>query len=115
MTENKRFKYRIRKETTQYEIYDNLKTGEYPFIEPFFYKHSAKKMCEFLNRQEERIQNLLRYKYLVKALEEVSGNHYIEEIISDYTDGAVSDEKEQLELGKWHSKHGLSWKDGDVE
>ena len=58
MTEKERFKYRIRKETTQYEIYDNLKTGEYPFIEPFFYKHSAKKMCEFLNRQEEEIQEL---------------------------------------------------------
>ena len=58
MTGKERFKYRIRKETTQYEIYDNLKTGEYPFIEPFFYKHSAKKMCEFLNRQEEEIQEL---------------------------------------------------------
>ena len=58
MTEKERFNYRIRKETTQYEIYDNLKTGEYPSIEPFFYKHSAKKMCEFLNRQEEEIQEL---------------------------------------------------------
>ena len=48
--------------------------------------------------QEETIQELLKYKYLVKALEEVSGGHYIEEIISDYSDGAVSDEKEQLEL-----------------
>ena len=75
----------------------------------------AETIVDRLNEQEERIKELLKYKYLVKALEEVSGSHYIEEIISDYTDGAVSDEKEQLELGKWHSEHGLSWEDGDVE
>jgi hypothetical protein len=75
----------------------------------------AEILVDLLNEQEERIQDLLRYKYLVKALEEVSGGHYIEEIISDYSDGAVSDEKEQLELGKWHSEHGLSWEDGDVD
>ena len=72
---------------------------------------SAKAVCDKLNEQEETIQELLKYKYLVKALEEVSGSHYIEEIISDYSDGAVSDEKEQLELGKWHSEHGLSWEE----
>ena len=57
MTEN-RFNYRIRKETTQYEIYDNWKTGEYPFIEPFFYKHSAKKICEFLNNLNDENEQL---------------------------------------------------------
>ena len=60
-----------------------------------------------LNEQEETIQE---YKHLVKALEEVS-NFYIEELISDNSDGAVSGEKKQLELGKWHSEHGLSWEE----
>ena len=67
MTEN-RFNYRIRKETTQYEIYDNWKTGEYPFIEPFFYKHSAKKICEFLNNLNDENEQL---KSALKELKEI--------------------------------------------
>ena len=76
---------------------------------------TTNEVVDLLNEQEETIQELLKYKYLVKALEEVSGSHYIEEIISDYSEGAVSDEKEQLELGKWHSEHGLSWEDGVLD
>ena len=63
-----------------------------------------------LNEQEETIQNLLKYKYLVKALEEINKT-YIEELISDWTDEAYSDKEEQLRLGKYHSENGLSWED----
>lgn len=69
---------------------------------------------DLLNNQEETIQELLQYKYLVKALEEINKT-YIEELISDWTDGAYSDKEEQLQLGKYHSENGLSWEDGDVE
>lgn len=32
MIENERFTVGLRKNTTQYELIDNYKTGEYPFI-----------------------------------------------------------------------------------
>ena len=112
MTEKKQFHLKIiwknREKTEAHEIV--LYDGGQPLCE-LISVDDARLVRDIMNEQDERIQDLLRYKYLVKALEEVSGGHYIEEIISDYSDGAVYDEKEQLELGKWHSEHGLSWEE----
>lgn len=109
MTENKQFK--IVNDCGDYHLLDGDEQLGYDLCSYSMRKANWNNVVDKLNEQEQRIQDLLRYKYLVKALEEVSGSHYIEEIISDYTDGAVSDEKEQLELGKLHSEHGLSWED----
>lgn len=42
-----RFSYGVRECTTSWEIKD--KGREFPFIEPFFYESSARKVCDFLN------------------------------------------------------------------
>ena len=64
-----------------------------------------------LNELHEQIQDLMKYKYFVKALEEVSGSHYIDEIISDWTDGDLFDADEQIKLGKQVVEKGLSWEE----
>lgn len=112
MTENKRY-YRDFSGDNGTIIRDRTIDGELGEVFEFGLSDS-KDLCELLNEKEETIQDLLKYKYLVKALEEINKT-YIEELISDWTDGAYSDKEEQLQLGKYHSENGLSWEDGDVE
>ena len=57
MTE-KRFSVALRKHTTQYELVDNWKTGDYPFIEPFYYKKTANDLANFLNQLQEENEQL---------------------------------------------------------
>ena len=74
-------------------------------------KRENKQLKRELNELHEQIQDLMKYKYLVKALEEVSGSHYIDEIISDWTDGDLFDTDEQIKLGKQVVEKGLSWEE----
>ena len=73
-------------------------------------KPYVKYIVDLLNELHEENQDLLRYKYLVKALEELVGK-YVEELISDWTNGELSDENDILRLGKWHSEKGLTWEE----
>lgn len=59
---------------------------------------NAKLRIENKRLQEENEQ-LLRYKYFVKAVE-VFTDCPISETIADYSDGELFDEEEQLEFGK---------------
>lgn len=112
MTEDKPYKLVVN-DRGQLDIIDGIEFCIYNDlgIPPF---SAAKSLCKLLNEKEETIQDLLKYKYLVKALEEIN-KKYIEELISDWTNGAYSDKEEQLQLGKYHSENGLSWENGDVE
>lgn len=71
----------------------------------------VEQLVDLLNELNDENKELLKYKYLTKALEEVSGSHYIEELISDFSDGSYCEDKDQIELGKWVVEHGLSWED----
>ena len=52
-----------------------------------------------INHLKEENEQLLRYKYFVKAVE-VFTDCPISETIADYSDGELFDEEEQLEFGK---------------
>ena len=70
-----------------------------------------KSLMELLKELNDENNKLLKYKYLVKAFEQVHYNHHsgtygnLEEYLSDYTDGAYSTTKEIIELGKFKEKH----------
>lgn len=115
MTEKKQFHLKIKwknmEKTEAHEIV--LYDGGQPICE-LISVDDARLVRDVLNEQEETIQELLKYKYLVKALEEVSRGD-IGEIIYDYAGEGYEDEKSQLELGKICSEQGLSWEDSDVD
>ena len=108
MTE-KRFSVALRKHTTQYELVDNWKTGDYPFIEPFYYKKTANDLANFLNQlQEENEQLKTRNDNQAKQLDnlyqliEQKDWRALTKIIDDFKQ---SDEQLQKEWGTY----------GDVE
>ena len=104
MVENKRFKI---VDSNIIEGGKFIKDNNLKYSFPTIKDASTLVMYEkVLNEQEETIQELLKYKYLVKALEEVSRGD-IGEIIYDYAGEGYENEKSQLELGKICSENGL--------
>lgn len=93
MTENnKRFSFSLRQNTTQYEINDNWKTGYFPFLEPFYYKKSAKDLAKFLNELQD--ENILLKQALREELEDNGNKYYID----------LFDELFDLHYHEWEGK-----------